>query len=433
MPQQTIRILHTSDWHLGKTLADVDRTADYKAFLKWLLGVIKSRSIDVLLVAGDVFDTTMPSSDAQRLYYSFLTEAAKTNLKKIVITAGNHDSQRFLRAPRELLSVVRTFVAGSTAEKEVVVVRDDAGAPLLGIAAVPYLREGDVRLSGENDTDASRAAAWGRGIAEHYRKAWDALQEALAGQKVPLIAAGHLFVTGARTAGADEGSDGGVYVGSLRNVSASVFGKAWDYVALGHIHRAQKVAAEIPVRYSGSPLALDIGGANDRHVVVEIAFENGIIEETEIEVPQPRRVMRIRGDLAGLVRQIDEAGAESPGAVLEAVYEGPAMDAGTLVSELGRAAGAAGVNLSAVRPKLLLDGAEDAGPVRSLEDISPEGVFASVLDENGITEEERKALAPLFQEALERARAEERQRDARARERLAQSEHCAEDGEEDGE
>lgn len=429
MPQQSIRILHTSDWHLGKTLADVDRTADYRAFLKWLLGVIKDRSIDVLLVAGDVFDTTMPSSDAQRLYYSFLTEAANTQLKQIVITAGNHDSQRFLRAPRELLSVVKTFVAGSTAESEVCVIRDEAGAPLLGIAAVPYLREGDVRLSGENDTDAARAAAWGRGIAEHYRKACGALQEALAGKEVPLIAAGHLFVTGAKTAGADEGSDGGVYVGSLRNVSAAVFGKVWDYVALGHIHRAQKVKAEIPVRYSGSPLALDIGGANDRHVVVEIAFENGVIEETEIEVPQPRRVMRIRGDLAGLVRRIDAAGAESPGAILEALYEGPAMDAGTLVSELGRAAGAAGVHLSAVRPKLLVDGSEDAGPVRSLEDISPEGVFASLLDENGITEEERKSLEPLFQEALEHARAEERQREARARERIAQSEHCAEDGE----
>ena len=146
MPQQSIRVLHTSDWHLGKTLADVDRTSDYRAFLNWLIGIIEVRSIDVLLVAGDIFDTTMPSADAQRLYYSFLTEAAKTNLRQIVITAGNHDSQRFLRAPRELLSVVRTFVAGSTAEKEVCVIRDKDGAPLLGIAAVPYLSEGDVRV-----------------------------------------------------------------------------------------------------------------------------------------------------------------------------------------------------------------------------------------------------------------------------------------------
>ena len=418
MSQNTIRVLHTSDWHLGKTLADVDRTADYRAFLKWLLGIIEARSINVLLVAGDIFDTTMPSAEAQRLYYSFLTEAAKTSLRQIVITAGNHDSQRFLRAPRELLSVVRTFVAGSTAEKEVCVVRDKDGAPLLGIAAVPYLREGDVRLSGENDTDASRSAAWGRGIGEHYARALEALKTALSGADVPMIASGHLFVTGAKVAGPDEGSDGGVYVGSLRNVSAAVFGSAWDYVALGHIHRAQKVAAEIPVRYSGSPLALDIGGAGDRHVVVELAFDGKNLTETEIEVPQPRRVMRIRGNLGELM------------AILEAIYEGDPMDAGILVSELGRAAGEAGVNLSAVRPKLLLDGAGDTGPVKSLDDISPDGVFKSVLEANAVTEEEREALTPLFLEALERAEILEREKKAKVREKLAQGEKNAE---EDGE
>lgn len=427
MSQNTIRVLHTSDWHLGKTLADVDRTADYRAFLKWLLGIIEARSINVLLVAGDIFDTTMPSAEAQRLYYSFLTEAAKTSLRQIVITAGNHDSQRFLRAPRELLSVVRTFVAGSTAEKEVCVVRDKDGAPLLGIAAVPYLREGDVRLSGENDTDAARSAAWGRGIGEHYARALEALKTALSGAEVPMIVSGHLFVTGAKVAGPDEGSDGGVYVGSLRNVSAAVFGNAWDYVALGHIHRAQKVAAEIPVRYSGSPLALDIGGAGDRHVVVELAFDGKNLTETEIEVPQPRRVMRIRGNLGELMARIEAAGSESPGAILEAIYEGDPMDAGILVSELGRAAGEAGVNLSAVRPKLLLDGTGDAGPVKSLDDISPDGVFKSVLEANAVTEEEREALTPIFLEALERAEILEREKKAKVREKLAQGEKSAEE------
>ena len=316
---------------------------------------------------------------------------------------------------------MRTFVAGSTAEKEVCVIRDQDGAPLLGIAAVPYLREGDVRLSGENDTDAARAAAWGRGIGEHY---------ALSGADVPMIAAGHLFVTGAKVAGPEEGSDGGVYVGSLRNVSAAVFGNAWDYVALGHIHRAQKVAAEIPVRYSGSPLALDIGGAGDRHVVIELEFEGKNLTETEIEVPQPRRVMRIRGNLGELMARIERAGSESPGAIIEAIYEGEPMDAGLLVSELGRSAGEAGVNLSAVRPKLLLDGTGDAGPVKSLDDISPDGVFRSVLDANAVSDEDRDALTPLFLEALERAEILEREKKAKVREKLAQGEKSAE---EDGE
>ena len=140
--------------------------------------------------------------------------------------------------------------------------------------------------------------------------------------------------------------------------------------------------------------------------------------------------MRIRGNLGELMAKIEAAGSESPGAILEAIYEGDPMDAGILVSELGRAAGEAGVNLSAVRPKLLLDGTGDAGPVKSLDDISPDGVFKSVLEANAVTEEEREALTPLFLEALERAEILEREEKAKVREKLAQGEKSAE---EDGE
>lgn len=93
--RRAVRIFHTSDWHLGRQTADVDRTEDFRSFLTWLLGQISERRPDVLLIAGDIFDTTMPSSDAQRLYYDFLTKASQTALRAVVVTAGNHDSLRF--------------------------------------------------------------------------------------------------------------------------------------------------------------------------------------------------------------------------------------------------------------------------------------------------------------------------------------------------
>ncbi|MDO5531567.1 exonuclease subunit SbcD [Sutterella sp.] len=415
MPQYSrpIKVLHTSDWHLGRTLADVDRKEDFRSFLAWLLGLIHERKPDVLVIAGDVFDTTMPASEAQRLYYEFLTKAASAPVGWVVVTAGNHDSQRFLRAPRELLATIRTFVAGSSAEDEAFVLRDEAGAPLLGIAAVPYLREGDVRIASEGESDGERAAAWGRGVAEHYRAARTKLAELLGDAEVPVIATGHLFVTGSATGAAPGNADGSVHVGTIRNVASSVFGDSWDYVALGHIHRAQKVKAAIPVRYSGSPLALDIGGAEDPHQVVMVTIgTDGAVDEELIEVPQPRRLARVSGDILTLKMKIEEIASGSPGAIVEAVYEGEPVDASALVQELNQCCGHAGVYLAAVRSRVSSRREGDEPPVRSLDEITPDGVFKSVLDRENVEEEERARLAPLFAEILETALAQERERAA---------------------
>ncbi len=417
-----IRILHTSDWHLGRPIADIDRREDYAAFLNWLLGLMAERRPDLVLLSGDVFDTTMPSAEAQRLYYDFLARAPQTGVKQVVVTAGNHDSQYFLRAARPVLEALGAFVAGSRTEEECFVLKDAAGAPVLGVAAVPYLREGDVRSSRADEGAQERAAAWGRGVAEHYEAARRRLVE-LCGPGVPLVAMGHLFVTGSKVgpeparegaaAAADAAgaaSDGGVYVGSLRNVSASVFGSGWAYVALGHIHKAQRVKAVIPVRYCGSPLALNVGDAGDPHQVVEVTVHpDGRVEEQSIEVPQPRRLAGLSGTLEELEAALDRLGAEAPGAVAEVTYTGAVTDVGALVEALNTAAGRAGVRLSAVRCAVRHSGAGSETPVGSLDDITPEGVFDSVLADAGTDETAKEELGGLYAEILEAARAAERE------------------------
>lgn len=414
MPSEPIRILHTSDWHLGRPIADIDRREDYAAFLNWLLGLMTERRPDLLLLSGDVFDTTMPSAEAQRLYYDFLARTPQTGVKQVVVTAGNHDSQYFLRAARPVLEALGAFVAGSRTEEECFVLKNAAGAPVLGVAAVPYLREGDVRSSRADEGVEERAAAWGRGVAEHYEAARKRLAE-LCGPDVPLVAMGHLFVTGSKVGsalpadGAAASSDG-VYVGSLRNVSASVFGSGWAYVALGHIHKAQRVKAVIPVRYCGSPLALNVSDAGDPHQVVEVTVHpDGRIEEEAIDVPQPRCLAALSGTLEELETALDRLGAEAPGAVAEVVYTGGVTDAGALVEALNTAAGRAGVRLSAVRCAVRNSGAGADAPVGSLDDITPEGVFGAVLADAGTDDAAKTELGGLYAEILEAARAAERE------------------------
>ena len=140
-----LRILHTADWHLGRDLAGVDRTQDFERFLAWLTDEVRTRRPDVLLVAGDVFNTSMPSNAAQKLYYDFVRKIAETDVAAVIVTAGNHDSAYFLGAARGLLEGFRCVVSGEGPEDQAVLVKR-GGRVLAAVAAVPYLREGDVTL-----------------------------------------------------------------------------------------------------------------------------------------------------------------------------------------------------------------------------------------------------------------------------------------------
>lgn len=423
-----LRIIHTSDWHLGRQLAGVDRINDFREFLSWLVSVLRDRSPDLLLIAGDVFDTTMPASDAQRLWYDFLVAASQTPVGAIVVTAGNHDSQRFLRAPAGLFAAVRTFVAGSTAEDEVFLFRDAEGHPRAAVAAVPYLREGDVRRSRESDSDEDRANAWGAGVAAHYRAAQEALDACLQKEgiedlkQIPRITMGHLFVTGAKVAaeGNTSSRSSNIYVGSLRSVSANVFGDSWDYVALGHIHRPQSLASAVPVRYCGSPLALDPSESTVPHELREVTFSPEGITEEVIPVPQPRRLARLKGKCEAVEAQLREIGRTDPGAILELVIEEPQIEPSLLVKQLDDAAKKAGVFLSAVRTERQTLG-EGAVPEKTLDDLTPEDVWLDVLARSETDAATCAELEPLFQEVKAVVEAQFREKAAAAAEATAEA------------
>ena len=125
-----MKILHTSDWHLGRSLYGRKRYEEFAAFLEWLARLLAEEEIDVLLVAGDVFDNTAPSNRSQEMYYRFLCRVADSSCRHVVITAGNHDSPSFLDAPRELLRHLHIHIIGSISadiDSEVILLQDPLG------------------------------------------------------------------------------------------------------------------------------------------------------------------------------------------------------------------------------------------------------------------------------------------------------------------
>ena len=392
-----LRIFHSADWHIGKGLGNIDRTDDFRVFFRDLLAMIAERQPDVLLISGDVFDTSMPANSAQRLYYDFMRSLEGTSVRATIVTAGNHDSQRFLEAPRALLETLRCYVAGDTVESQTFVLRDD-GAPYLAVAAVPYLREGDVRRGTMDDTDTDRAQRFEAGVRAHYDAVHSLLMDELKGARVPLVAMGHLFVTGSKMKPNSDPveSDGSVYVGTLRNVTADAFGDRWDYVALGHIHHGQEVKAKVPMRYSGSPVALSYSHMTYHHHIVEVTFdETGAMSVEELPVKQPRHFVQVKGTLDELKAGIDQAGATYVMPFVEATLTSDEC-LPDLSNELTTYGETHGVIVTAVRNEALAARyAQINEEAPDLSDLTPDAVFKAYLREN-FDEEVAQARFDLF-------------------------------------
>ena len=274
-----LTILHTSDWHLGRRLYGRIRYDEFEAFLSWLQDTISAQQVDVLIVAGDIFDTMTPSNRAQALYYEFLGKVSKSCCQHIVIVAGNHDSPTFLDAPSNVLKFLNVHVIGTACDdlnNEVMVLDNAHGTPHCIIAAVPYLRDRDVRSSQAGESMDSKDANVIAGICAHYdnvagiAKAQQTELVKTHQRHIPIIATGHLFAAGGTTT--DDDGVRELYVGSLGKISADMFSESFDYVALGHLHVPQRVGGRETIRYSGSPIAMGFGEARQQKQVLLIQF-----------------------------------------------------------------------------------------------------------------------------------------------------------------
>jgi exonuclease SbcD len=395
-----MRLLHTSDWHLGQTLHNFDRGWEHQRFLDWLLDTIVLEDIDALLVAGDVFDNANPSAASQRQLYRFLGEArARKPDLNVVIVAGNHDSPGRLEAPGPLLEAHGTRVVGHVVrdadgaidlERLVVPLTHRDGSVKAWCVAIPFLRPGDVprvqRVAGA-DTDADQNVnadafdAYLGGIRLLYSQAYE-LARAKAGAGQAIVAMGHCHMVGGDSS---PDSERRILIGGTEALPASVFGPGVAYAALGHLHLAQRVGKQEHLRYCGSPLPLSFAEVGYTHQVLRIDLDGARASQV-VPLPVPRTVdlLRVPASPAPLKDAIAELVGldlperplhEQPYLEVRVLLDGPEP---SLRAQVEAALEGKPVRLAKIEPTRRVQVAPGIDPALSLEQLArlqPDDIF----------------------------------------------------------
>lgn len=397
-----LKLLHTSDWHIGRTLYGRKRYQEFAAFLHWLAQTIEEEKIDVLLVAGDVFDTNTPSNRAQELYYQFLCRVAVSCCRHVVVIGGNHDSPSFLNAPKALLKTLNVYVVGSSTqslEDEVLLLCDEQGAPELIVCAVPYLRDRDIRIAeaGESIEDKERKLI--EGIRNHYAAVGTLAEhkrETL-GRDIPIVGMGHLFSAGGQTVDGDGVRE--LYVGSLAHVTAGIFPACFDYLALGHLHVPQKVGGFETMRYSGSPLPMGFGEAKQQKSVCLVEFHSTAASVQLINVPVFQRLERIKGDWEAISNRLFELATTNAQGWLEVIYDGSEV-IGNLRERLESAISNTQMEILRIKNNRIIDRVLGQAEEETLDDLNVHDVFKRCLAVYEVPEDQRSELLQAYQEIV---------------------------------
>ena len=401
-----MKILHTSDWHLGRSLYGRKRYDEFTAFLDWLTQTIEDEKVDALLVAGDVFDTSTPSNRAQELYYRFLCRVAASCCRHVVVIAGNHDSPSFLNAPKELLRALNVYVVGSMTdelEDEVFVLHAE-DKPEAIVCAVPYLRDKDIRTVEPGETIDDKNAKLVEGLKKHYAEVCAIAEQKRAEFKsaghddIPIVAMGHLFTAGGKTVDGDGVRE--LYVGSLAHVGEEVFPSSIDYLALGHLHVPQTVGSMEHIRYCGSPIPMGYGEATQEKKVVLVEFNSTTPNIQELPVPCFQELVRIVGSLDDIHAKLEELKKEGSSAWLEIEYTGSDI-IGNLREMLDEAMADSTMEIRRIKNRRVMERViSTARKDETLDDLDAGDVFTRCLDAFEVPDEEREELTVSYKEII---------------------------------
>lgn len=398
-----MRILHTSDWHLGQHFMGKSRQAEHQDLIAWLLEQVDQHQVDAVLIAGDIFDTGTPPSYARELYSQLVVRLHEAGVA-LLLLGGNHDSPATLGESRELLARLgTTVVAAPHADPatQVIMLSQRNGEPGCLVCAIPFVRPREVLQSQAGQSAEEKQQSLQQAIQEHYGAVFAAASErrqALAaapgpnsGRPLPIIATGHLTTVGAsRSESVRE-----IYVGALEAFPTNAFPGA-DYIALGHIHRPQKVGGQEHIRYCGSPLPLSFDEARQPKAMLLVDLSpEGLQAVTPLPVPRFQGMVAISGNLASLRAQIGAAAAQGSAgrpawleitvaeddyladlpARIEALTQGWPVE----VLRIRRQRGTAAARL-------------DAEASETLDELSPFEVFARRLQQEDLSNDVQQAL-----------------------------------------
>lgn len=285
-----MKIIHTSDWHLGHTLYEHERTEEHAAFLAQLRDIVEVERPDALLVSGDIYDRTNPSTSVQKMYYRALLEMHRACPEMtIVVTAGNHDSKSMLELGRELWLMAGVRVVGQPERKDGNVDLDrhiigveDAGGEMKGyVVAVPHIFDQNYPLMEDTGTKEMRREVFFRALQEKV--------SVVNTDRLPVVMMAHLTVTNCSC----EGHDPDV-IGGISEVDLDELGTGYDYIALGHIHYPQTMKGNgVVARYSGSPVPVNFDETYP-HSVSVVTLEKGCEPEIrEIRIRNVRPMLTV--------------------------------------------------------------------------------------------------------------------------------------------
>lgn len=295
-----MKILHTSDWHIGKQLHKYDLSEDLSMFFEWLIDTIKREGIDLLLVSGDIFDQANPSQAAYKQYYDILEKLIALDCK-IILTGGNHDSASVLNAPAQLLEAFNIRVIGGATESlDDMFITVDTKGESVTVAAIPFLKDRDVRKSVAGETYADKIEQFKEGLRTYFADV-NAHYKNHHADSVFLVMA-HLFVQGGQLSD----SERDIQIGNQAGVEVEMFEGIPDYVALGHIHKPQVISRSQNIYYCGSPIPLSFSEKEDQKQANIITVENNEIINVEIiQIPKYRNLLTFEGSLEAVTHKIN--------------------------------------------------------------------------------------------------------------------------------
>jgi DNA repair protein SbcD/Mre11 len=405
-----MRLLHTADWHLGQKFLSMNRDEEQQKALLWLIETIKTEKIDVLVVSGDIFDVNNPPLTAEQIYYNFLVRLLETDCQHVIIIGGNHDLPSRLNAPAGLLKALNVHIIGAATEpiSEQIIVLKNKKKEVMGIvAAVPFLRDKDFKISISGESIEQRTQRIKDGIYAHYQAVTQLLTDENGEffslikdteNRPPLITTGHLYAKGASAS--EEQTK--IYIGNLENIEAEQFPTIYDYVALGHIHRPQIVGKKNHVRYSGSLIHLSFSEREDEKIVLVGDFENGkgLVDLQTIKVPVFRKLWTVKGTLEEIDAKLTKI--NNPDAPLPAWVEVLVEDTKTVLNaDATVRAMAKGLHLEILKvraPQLGLSLGKSVN-TENLDELTPEEVFLMKISTN--KEEDKEQLLDTFRELMD--------------------------------
>jgi len=297
-----MKILHTSDWHLGQYFMMKTREAEHFAFLNWLIEAINTEKIDAVVVAGDIFDSSSPPSYARKLYSDFIVKLQTSCCKQLIIVSGNHDSVAVLNESKSLLNALNVSVLAGLSEdlsEHLITLKNSHGEDAAIVCALPFLRAQDVMTSEHGISAEQKKMNLQQGIQKTYQRLYQLAKEKEI-PTLPTFATAHLTSVGCSVSE----SVRDIYIGTLSAFPAQLF-PDFDYIALGHLHRAQKVQKSETIRYSGSPIPLSFDESKHPKQILVVDSTNKPLQVNSIAIPCFQSLRVIEGDLQQVIEQIN--------------------------------------------------------------------------------------------------------------------------------